>query len=617
LAEQVEAALPGDSALRAMLPEFSSRVLFRTTPLGVRVSRAPVSDTTAWTIIGTTPLDTVRIPDGYHRFRFERAGYRTVSWISGAVPLRAPVVLDSTSSPFPEMVRVPGGQTDAGFADIVERGRVKLADYRIDRYEVTAAEFQRFTDDGGYGKPEFWTEPFVADGRTLSREAAMARLVDRTGRPGPSTWEGGQPAPGTRDLPVSGISWYEAAAYARYKGKSLPTVFHWNRAAPIGMSAQIVPGSNFSSQGARVGSTGAGMSRYGVYDMAGNVREWALNADDAGHRFILGGGWTQPAYIFSQTEVLDPFDRTVINGMRLVLVKDDPAMAMTARPLHRDFRDYASERPANDVEFAAYRRMYDYDPTPLRARVEQRDTTNTAWVREKVSIDAAYGGERLTVYLFLPRQARTPLASVIYFPALPATQTPTAKAIDPEFAEFVLRSGRAVVYPVYKGTFERRDSTMHAAVPDASVLYRDVIVMMGKDLRRSIDYLASRADMDTSRIGYFGFSMGANYGPIMLATEPRIKAAVLVVAGLEMQRMRPEVDPLNFLPRVTTPVVMLNGRYDTTYPINTSQEPFYRLLGSAADRRKRLIYDDNHTVPQVPMISETLAWYDKYLGPVR
>ena len=53
-------------------------------------------------------------------------------------------------------------------------------------------------------------------------EAAMARFVDRTGRAGPATWEAGDYPSGREDYPVSGLSWYEAAAYARFRGDGAP-----------------------------------------------------------------------------------------------------------------------------------------------------------------------------------------------------------------------------------------------------------------------------------------------------------------------------------------------------------------------------------------------------------
>jgi dienelactone hydrolase len=132
-----------------------------------------------------------------------------------------------------------------------------------------------------------------------------------------------------------------------------------------------------------------------------------------------------------------------------------------------------------------------------------------------------------------------------------------------------------------------------------------------------VDYLGKRPDIDTTKIAYYGLSWGAALGPIMLAIEPRFKTAVLFVAGLGMERGKPEVDPINFLPRVTVPVLMLNGKYDHFFPVETSQKPFYRLLGTPPDRKRYVVYEGGHSVPREKLISETLVWLDRYLGPVR
>ena len=98
----------------------------------------------------------------------------------------------------------------------------------------------------------------------------------------------------------------------------------------------------------------------------------------------------------------------------------------------------------------------------------------------------------------------------------------------------------------------------------------------------------------------------------MPAVEPRIESSVLYVAGLDFERARPEVDPINFLPRVTVPTLMLNGRYDFFFPIETSQVPMFRLLGTPADHKRHVVEEGSHFVPRTRLIQETLAWLDKY-----
>src|SRR4051812_40966108 len=212
-------------------------------------------------------------------------------------------------------------------------------------------------------------------------------------------------------------------AYARFAGKSLPTVAHWNRAASVRNSAWIVPASNFSGRGSVPVGTTRGISAFGTYDMAGNVREWCLNASGT-ERFILGGGWNDPPYRFNDSYTQDPFDRNVANGIRLVRYPDaDSNLARASGPLTRKLRDFNRVRPVSDAVFAAYRQMYEYDRTPLDARtVERLDEGD--WTRELVRVNAAYADDSLLLYLYLPKRGVRPYPAVVFFPAGNAISNP-------------------------------------------------------------------------------------------------------------------------------------------------------------------------------------------------
>jgi len=99
--------------------------------------------------------------------------------------------------------------------------------------------------------------------------------------------------------------------------------------------------------------------------------------------------------------------------------------------------------------------------------------------------------------------------------------------------------------------------------------------------------------------------------------ENRLKVSVLTGPGLTLQKTRPEVDAINFAPRVTIPTLMLNGRYDFLYPIESSQAPMYRLLGTLQEHKRHAVFEAGHIMPRNQLIKETLDWFDRYLGPVK
>jgi len=142
------------------------------------------------------------------------------------------------------------------------------------------------------------------------------------------------------------------------------------------------------------------------------------------------------------------------------------------------------------------------------------------------------------------------------------------------------------------------------------------MVMWGQHLRRSVDYLATCPDVDTTRLAYLGISWGGLLGGLMVAIEPRLKAAIFNAAGLSMSRSRPEADPINFLPRVRIPSPMLNGKHDHFFPTETSQQPFFALIGTPPADKRHVLYEGGHALPRTLRIAEALAWLDKYLGAV-
>lgn len=169
-------------------------------------------------------------------------------------------------------------------ADLVEPVVVQVDGFYLDRYTVTNQQFARFVAAGGYEQMAFWEE---------SVWSALLDFVDSTGVPGPKFWRDGACLPGTENQPVTGVSWYEACAYARWAGKRLPTDAEWLKAAswpvrqaggglrqrryPWGDAFDRAKANLWGSQPAQivdVDDFSSGISLGGAYQMVGNVWEW-------------------------------------------------------------------------------------------------------------------------------------------------------------------------------------------------------------------------------------------------------------------------------------------------------------------------------------------------------
>ena len=636
LAEEAEKYIPNDPKLTNLFSKISVKINVATEPSGARIYMkeysSPDSD---WKYVGVSPIQ-LRMPIGIFRWKFEKDGYEPllaaattfdvdIAKENLVTPYNLSRVLDEQKNAQPGMVRVAGATTPVG----------KVEDFYIDRYEVTNQQYKKFVDGGGYQKKEYWKNNFQDGESLLTWDQAMGRFVDQTGRNGPAEWQGGNYPEGQGDYPVSGISWYEAAAYAEFVGKSLPTETHWALATgsqtplmaypQLGGFAVFAPFSNFQGKGpVSVGSL-QGITSYGAFDMAGNVREWCWNETPKG-KLIKGGAWGDNSYMFRSLSQAPPLDRSPRNGFRCALYSDlkkIPQLAFAAVTLPEAI-DFYREKPVDDSIFQVYKEQFSYDSTPLNAQLESTKENPDSWVQERITFNAAYGDERIIAYLFLPKNASPPYQTVIYVPGSASAWKESSKDIEnyyefPLFLSFIVSNGRAVLYPVYKGTFERRVHLPGGdpSHPQDSHLYREYHIQLIKDFRRCIDYLESRPDIASNKLAYYGMSWGGWLGAMIPAIDDRVQASVLVGGGLFPRQTRPEVHQINYIRHTKIPTLMLNGRYDTIVPYETSTKPMFDLLGTPKDQKELKLYETDHIPPRNEFIKETLAWLDRYLGPVK
>jgi dipeptidyl aminopeptidase/acylaminoacyl peptidase len=258
--------------------------------------------------------------------------------------------------------------------------------------------------------------------------------------------------------------------------------------------------------------------------------------------------------------------------------------------------------------------MFSYDHSALQATAERVEETSD-WREEKVSFKAAYGGERVIAYLFLPKNAKPPYQTVVYFPGREALGFRSSRYIEISMIGFLMQSGRAVIYPIYKGTYERNIGIDFQC---CGSMERDLLIQWGKDVGRSLDYLETRPDIDTGRLAYFGVSAGAVYGPIFTQVDHRFKASVLAAGGLSPLKPLPEVDAVHYLPRNHTPTLLIAGREDYVVPVETHQKPLMRLLAAAPKDKRHVILNSGHLpAPWADFVKEVVTWLDQRLGPVR
>ena len=153
----------------------------------------------------------------------------------------------------------------------------------------------------------------------------------------------------------------------------------------------------------------------------------------------------------------------------------------------------------------------------------------------------------MVIWLFLPKNLKKPYQTILFFPG---SGDIYARNFDPTknitLVDFIMKSRRALVYPMYKGTWERHDEGLKSDLQEETNAYKDHVIMWNKDLGRTVDYLETRSDILSDRLGFLGWSWGGFMGGIIPAVEKRIKAIVLNVGGMEMERAQPEVDQINF-----------------------------------------------------------------------
>ena len=630
LATSLHHVLGNEEQLTRALQKMSEELTVSSDPPGARVylERVRADGSLGPRVLaGTTPLAKFAFARGNYILTIEKDGYAARRRPLSAAPLHiAGTILQPPLPPLQlklqrsgdvpaGMVHVDGGPYAlTGWLPVTEE-KVTLDPFFIDRYEVSNREFEQFVRAGGYRRRELWKHPFLKDGNTLRFEEAMALFRDATGLPGPRSWAQGKYPQGRENHPVTDITWYEAAAYAEHAGKQLPTIYQWDKAArngglawagsvlPWGMiesGADITPRTNFRGAGPMpVDSLPSGMSVWGAHHFAGNVAELLRNRLDDGFA-ATGGGFDDQSYQFGAIASYPGFFSSPQLGFRCVREtsqKDQGTFDLATNRVKPVLPE-----PASDAEFARLRAKYDYERTPLLASVIERIDTPD-WVREKIRFTGARGRTAFA-YLYLPKGIHPPFQVVHFVPAGDVWNGRRTLAASMDLLGGVIRGGRAAFGVVLEGFLERPAA---ADAAEANELAEHVI-----DLRRGLDYLTSRPDVDPDKIAYLNPSAGS-IAYILTAVDGRHSAVALIGSSYTRSLSNaPEKNPPNFLPRIRAPKVVIHGKHDEVNPLVLDGQPVYELMRGQKELRT---YDGGHIPSKDSDVSQLIAFFDKHLGP--
>ena len=655
LAIAVSKYLPNEPSISQLMPVISDELSVSTDPPGAQIYLKRFSPDASGNFpprqfVGNTPISRLSIARGAYLVDIEKNGYAPVRRTISSELSRAVIPtgmrqrsLISIEQKLIGASKVPGRMVFVlgGPYKLISYGRpteaiLQLDDYFIDRFEVSNREYKEFINAGGYLKKEYWKYRFIKGGKSLTWEEAMQQFRDRTGLPGPRSWAGQDYPEGKGEYPVTDVSWYEAAAYAAFRGKQLPTVFQWEKASRIGMPATypillvatprpdqfggVLPWglegeggielrANFNSRGTvPVDRFDFGASPSGAYNMAGNVSEWLVN--EKGDGFLTAGGsWGDPPYTFGYYGEFPGLYSSDKLGFRCARVSRPANGDQGAMRLGNE--TVPTYTATGDASFRAWLSHYRYDKTPLNAKVEEV-AENEGWQREKITYAGANDG-RAMAYLYLPKNVKPPFQVIHYIPGSSAFRSFTI----PQYEELILsphiKAGRAVFVVVLEGYVERKWPPGYESPDMSSVKFRAQVVSWVTDLRRGLDYLETRNDVAMDKVAFWNKSQVIYI--VVPAVETRYRSVILESDGVTPRWLNciPEANPVYFAPHIRAPKVMISGRYDEVWPFKSASEPLYKLL---SEPKRFEVFNGGHSVPleiSVPIVN---AWLDKTLGPV-
>lgn len=263
--------------------------------------------------------------------------------------------------------------------------------------------------------------------------------------------------------------------------------------------------------------------------------------------------------------------------------------------------------------------LFAYDRNlPLMAEEKELEKTD-AFVKYHVRYFSVHG-QFVTAILTLPAQAKPPYPAVIFQHGM-GMHKEKEPLINYGTVELV-KNGYAVISIDAVEHGERKTALTQdkheSVLINYPYLMRDVFVQTVVDIRRAVDYLQKRDDIEKNRIYYIGISMGAIQGVLATAVEKRIKGLVTVVGGGNFLECNPMykampgpkdlllvMEPLNYVGKIPPrPLLMLNGEKDPLMP----QACAKALFDAAGEPKRQIFYDTKHNIPLEEGMNTIIEW---------
>jgi len=607
---------PNNEIIKNYYDKSSKYVYLKTDADEVEVSVKYAGDS-IYTYLGKTPIDSFVVANTWgsmsHKLKLvhNKIEYELIGndWHNYRVP--------DTSIDVPKGHKAFLGTDSWMFLQGINFEDVELGAFSIGTNEVSNKDYQEFVDAGGYENPLYWDFPFQVGDKIYDFNSSIKLFIGRYGKLGPANWSFGKFPSGLENHPATGISWFEARAYARFKNLNLPNIFQWTYASGIPenvftVNQFVINNSNYESAQLREVTNSKG-SYNGLNNIGGNVKEWALNPNgDKNEKFsIMGGAFNESSYTFKNYYSLSPFDRAIGNGFRLSKNLTNKKSNLDSNTIPYFKRNFDDLEDVSDEVFEIFKSQFEYNKT-LNAKTSNIKGLQDGYLAQKFEMETTYESEeKLFGYVIYSNKFKEKLNPVIVFPAAGSIWENSDESIPSQLLKqfkYLIDDGYVIIHPIYHNTYSREKiiKTFWASDTEA---YRDAIIKIGQDYKRSLDYIESRNDFDFSNMSYFGYSWGSTTSNYLLAIDDRIKAAVLCVGGLMLQKSKKEVEAHYYVRRIKTPILHIIGKEDGIFGFEENYKPWKKLIGTPKGKLKLIELEGvGHGLPWDTIIRYHSNW---------